>query len=147
MIEAKFKGHKFTGLVAEVLQAKGYSVYISPEGADGGSDILAGSGPMGFGEQNICVEVKSGALIDRPTVDKLLGAMTKFNATQGLFVAWDGFRGNVQKELAASFFRLRLWSQDDFLEQLFRHYDNLSDETKAELPLKRIWTLALQEEN
>jgi hypothetical protein len=26
-------------------------------------------------------------------VDKLLGAMTKFNADQGLFVAWGGFKG------------------------------------------------------
>ncbi|MCK4819748.1 restriction endonuclease, partial [bacterium] len=60
IIEAKFKGHELTRLVAAILRAQGYSTWQSPEGADGGADILAGSGPMGFGEQGICVEVKSG---------------------------------------------------------------------------------------
>ncbi len=147
LIEAKFKGHELTRLVAAILRAQGYSTWQSPAGADGGADILAGSGSMGFGEHGICVEVKSGTgLVDRPTVDKLLGAMSKFNAPQGLFVAWGGFKANVQKELASSFFRLRLWTQDDLLDQLFAHYDKLDDEIKAELPLTRIWSVALQED-
>lgn len=142
LIEQKFKGHEFTRLVAAILKAQGYSIWQSPEGADGGADILASDGTMGFGEQRICVEVKSGTgTVDRPTVDKLLGAMSKFNATQGLFVAWGGFKQNVQKEMASSFFRLRLWSQDDLLEELFAVYDKLDDELKAQLPLKRVWTV------
>lgn len=147
LIERRFKGHRLTTLVAAILRAQGFSVWQSPEGADGGVDILASNGLMGFGEQNLCVEVKSGTgLVDRPTVDKLLGAMSKFNASQGLFVAWGGYRSNVQKELASSFFRLRLWSQDDLLEQLFLHYDRLDESIKSELPLKRIWTAVLTED-
>lgn len=143
LIEAKFKGHNLTRLVSAILTAQGYTCWQSPEGADGGADILAGEGPMGFGNQRICVEVKSGdGLVERPTVDKLMGAMTKFNATQGLFVAWGGYKNNVQKELASSFFRVRLWTQHDLLEQLFMHYEKLDDDIKAELPLKRIWTVA-----
>ena len=103
LIEAKFKGHNLTRLVTAILEAQGYTCWQSPEGADGGADILAGDGPMGFGSQRICIEVKSGdGLTDRPTVDKLMGAMTKFNAPQGLFVSWGGFKGNVQKELKRS---------------------------------------------
>ncbi|MDX4007983.1 restriction endonuclease [Pseudomonas aeruginosa] len=75
-----------------------------------------------------------------------LGAMSKFNASQGLFVAWGGYRSNVQKELASSFFRLRLWNQDDLLEQLFLHYDHLDESIKSELPLKRIWTAVLTDD-
>ncbi|WP_255208998.1 restriction endonuclease [Paraburkholderia youngii] len=147
LIEASFKGHDLTRLVDAILQAQGYTTWVSPEGADGGADILAGNGAMGFGQQKICVEVKSESVpIDRPTVDKLLGAMTKFNATEGLFVAWGGFKKNVQKELASSFFRLRLWSRKELLEQLFANYEKLSDEVKADLPLKRIWTVAKPEE-
>jgi restriction system protein len=143
LIEAKFKGHNLTRLVNAVLTAQGLTCWQSPEGADGGVDILAGDGAMGFGNQRICVEVKSGdGLVDRPTVDKLIGAMTKFNATQGLFVSWGGFKSNVQKELASSFFIVRLWTQQDLLEQLFLYYDKLDDDIKAELPLKRIWTVA-----
>src|SRR5690606_571139 len=100
LIEFKFKGHALTQLIAAILRAQGYTIWQSPEGADGGADILASSGDMGFGNERICVEVKSGTgMTDRPTVDKLLGAMTKFNANKGLFVAWGGFKQNVQKEL------------------------------------------------
>lgn|SRR5690606_29509510 len=144
LIESKFKGHALTGLIAAILRAQGYTVWQSPEGADGGADILASNGDMGFGSQRICVEVKSGTgTTDRPTVDKLLGAMTKFNATQGLFVSWGGFKQNVQKELAASFFQLRLWTQDDVLNALFSVYDKLDEDLKALLPLQRTWTVVL----
>lgn len=92
------------------------------------------------------MEVKSeSSPIDRPTVDKLLGAVSKFGADEGLFVSWSGFKSNVQKELAASFFKVRLWTQKELLEQLFVHYDHLDEDLKAELPLKRVWMVAAQE--
>lgn len=72
--------------------------------------------------------------------------MTKCNADQGLFVAWNGFKGTVEKELVTQFFRLRLWSQKELLEQLFAHYDKLDADLKAELPLKRVWMVASQNE-
>lgn len=147
LIQAKFKGHGLTRLVEAILQAQGYTTYRSPEGADGGADILAGAGPMGFESPRICVEVKSESTpIDRPTVDKLMGAVTKFGADEGLFVAWGGFKNNVQKELAPSFFRVRLWTQNELLENLFMHYVDLDAEIKAELPLKRIWAVATPDE-
>ena len=147
LIEARFKGHNLTRLVNAILEAKGYSTYVSPEGADGGADILAENGPMGFGYQQICVEVKSGTdAIGREVADKFLGAVDKFRATQGLLVSWGGFRSNVQKELAGSFFKLRLWSRGELLEQLFDNYEELDDEIKAELPLKRMWTVVLKED-
>lgn len=147
LITARFKGHGLTRLVEGILKAQGYITYRSAEGADGGADILAGAGPLGFVAPRLCVEVKSeSSPIDRPTVDKLLGAVTKFGAQEGLFVSWSGFKTNVQKELAASFFRVRLWTQKELLEALFAHYDNLDEDLKAELPLKRIWTVAAQEE-
>lgn len=148
LIAARFKGHGLTRLVDAILKAQGYTTYVSPEGADGGADILAGAGPLGFGLPRLCVEVKSGdAPIDRPAVDKLLGAVTKFGAQEGLFVSWSGFKSNVQKDLAASFFRVRLWTQKELLEALFAQYDRLDDDIKAELPLKRIWTVAAQDED
>ena len=143
-----FKGHNLTRLVEALLKAQGYTTYRSPEGADGGADILAGSGPLGFGSPRLCIEVKSeSSPIDRPTVDKLIGAVTKFGAEEGLFVSWSGFKSTVQKELAASFFRVRLWTRKELLEQLFANYEKLDDDIKAELPLKRIWTIAAQDED
>ena len=72
--------------------------------------------------------------------------MTKFGAREGLFVSWNGFKANVQKELAASFFRVRLWTQKELLGQLFANYDRLDEELKADLPLKRAWMVATQSE-
>lgn len=144
LINSRFKGHSLTRLVEAILKAQGYTTYRSAEGTDGGADILAGSGPLGFGDPKLCVEVKSeDKPIDRPTVDKLLGAVTKFGASEGLFVSWSGFKPNVQRELATSFFRVRLWSQTELLEQLFEHYEKFDEELKAELPLKRVWMVAV----
>jgi len=140
LIEARLKGHGLTELVEAILRAEGYTTYRSPEGADGGADILAGGGELGFGKPQICVEVKSGSdTVDRPTVDKLIGAGQKFGAETCLFVSWGGFKPNVQKELARDFFRVRLWSRKDLLEKLFAHYDRLPEEIRLALPLKRVW--------
>lgn len=147
LVKARFKGHELATLVEAILKAQGYTTYRSPEGADGGADILAGTGPLGFGAPKLCVEVKSeSSPIDRPTVDKLLGAVSKFGASEGLFVSWSGFKPNVQKELAASFFKVRLWTRKEVLEQLFVLYDQLDEDLRAKLPLKRIWTVAAQGE-
>jgi restriction system protein len=76
----------------------------------------------------------------------LLGAVSKFGAHEGLFVSWGGFKVNVEKELAGSFFRVRLWTRKEFLEALFSNYDKLDEDLRAELPLKRIWTVTIQAE-
>jgi len=147
LIEARFKGHGLASLVEAILQAEGYTTYRSQEGPDGGADILAGSGELGFGKPQICVEVKSGSeTVDRPTVDKLIGAGQKFGAETCLFVSWGGFKPNVQKELARDFFRVRLWSRKELLEKLFTHYDQLPEDIRLALPLKRVWMVAQQDE-
>ena len=147
LIEARIKGHGLASLVEAILQAEGYTTYRSSEGADGGADILAGGGELGFGKPQICVEVKSGSeTVDRPTVDKLIGAGQKFGAETCLFVSWGGFKPNVQKELARDFFRVRLWSRKELLEKLFTHYDQLPEDIRLALPLKRVWMVAQQDE-
>jgi restriction system protein len=141
-IQARFSGHAMERLVEGILRAQGYTTSRSPIGPDGGSDIVAGFGALGFGEPRLVVEVKTGAAVGREAVDKLLGAVKKFNATQGLFISWNGFKSNVRGELAQSFFDVRLWDRTDLLSALFANYDRLAAELKAELPLKPVWTIA-----
>lgn len=43
-----FKGHRLSVLIGALLKTEGYRVVVSPPGADGGVDILAGKGPLGF---------------------------------------------------------------------------------------------------
>jgi restriction system protein len=59
-IQTEFKGHGLANLVAAVLRAQGYKTKVMPPGPDGGVDILAGSGPHGFDQPRLCVQVKSG---------------------------------------------------------------------------------------
>ena len=146
LIMAKFKGHGLANLVDGILRAQGYTTYVSPPGPDKGVDILAASGPLGFGQPRICVQVKSGdSAVDRPTLDQLIGTMQNVQAEQGLFVSWGGFKSSVDKEVAAQFFRVRLWNQDTLIEELLKHYNELDEDLRADLPLKRIWTVAEQD--
>ena len=144
-IQARFSGHAMERLVEGILRAQGYTTSRSPAGPDGGSDIVAGFGALGFGQPRLVVEVKTGAAVGREAVDTLLGAVKKFNATEGLFISWNGFKSNVRAELAQSFFDVRLWDRTDLLTALFSNYDRLSAELRAELPLKPVWTIASED--
>ncbi len=147
LIIQRFKGHGLSRLVNAILKAQGYTTFLSPEGADKGVDILAATGLLGFGNPRICVQVKSqDSPVDRPTLDQLVGTMQNFHAEQGLLVSWGGFKSSVEKEIALQFFRVRLWNQDDVIEALLENYDKLDEDLKAEIPLKRIWSVTFQDD-
>ncbi len=145
-IQRRFAGHGFSDLVSAVLTAEGYQTEVSPPGADGGVDILAGRGTMGFDHPLLCVQVKSGAeRQDVKVLRELKGVMKDFGADHGLFVSWGGFKDSVYKEARKSFFEIRLWSADDLIERLLQIYEKLPEDLRAELPLKRVWTLVREE--
>ncbi len=147
LIIRRFKGHGMAVLVEALLKAQGYTTYRSPEGPDKGLDILASPGPLGFGRPRIAVQVKSGDQpIDRPTLDQLIGTMQKVQADQGLLVSWSGFKSSVDRETPTEFFRVRLWDQKALIDQLLEHYEKLDEDIRAEVPLKRIWTVTEAEE-
>ncbi len=141
-IRDQFREHRFAELVEAVLLADGYATLFSPPGPDGGVDILAGRGRLGFDAPHLCVQVKATEKpIGTPDLDRLCGAMEKHGADLGLFVSWSGFTKPALDEGKRMYFRLRLWSGRDLLNEIFRLYDQLSLEIRAELPLKQIWTL------
>lgn len=141
-ITRKFVGHELARLVGGVLEAQGYQIRVTPPGADGGVDIIAGSGPMGFGAPRLAVQVKSGDTpADVNVVRQLKGVMPEFGADHGLVVSWAGFKDSVVKEARKQFFDVRLWDAGDLVAALQSNYERLSDELQAELPLKRIWLL------
>lgn len=147
-LNRRFKGHALARLVEGILQAQGYRTFLSPTGPDGGVDILAGSGPLGFESPRIAVQVKSGdAPIGTKELNELRGAMKKFGANYGLFVSWGGFKETAKKEKPTSYFEIRLWDSEDLILHLLESYERLPEELKAELPLKRIWILVEDEES
>jgi restriction system protein len=145
-IQRHYAGHKLAALVDAVLVAEGYLTRISPPGPDGGVDILAGTGPMGFGPPRLCVQVKSSsAPADVNVLRGLQGVLQNFHAEQGLLVCWGGFKSSVIQEARQSFFTIRLWDSGDLLGMILKNHDKFSDDLKAELPLKRVWALVLEE--
>lgn len=144
LIARRFAGHRLTELVNAILQAEGFHTYVSPPGPDGGVDILAGSGPMGFDEPRLCVQVKTGEG-DAPMLRDLQGTMHNVGASQGLFVAWAGFKRTVREEERRTFFGVRLWDSDDVIDRLTRVYDTLPAHIRDEIPLTQIWTVVEDE--
>ena len=145
-VERNFHGHALSDLVAAVLEAEGYRVAVSPPGPDGGVDILAGQGPMGFDSPRICVQVKSGRQASGVNVlRELQGVMQTFQADHGLLVSWGGFARPAELEARAMHFNVRLWGADQLLEAVLENYELLSADVRSELPLKRLWALVQED--
>lgn len=146
-INARFKGHDFARLVEAILQAEGYTTFRSPPGPDGGVDILAGQGVLGLGDPKLCVQVKSqDSPLESSVFNELLGVMASKQVSQGLLVAWGGFKSSFEKLKRDNYFKVRLWGADEVIAALFDTYDKLPEDIRADLPLKRIWTIVPDEE-
>jgi restriction system protein len=145
-IGSVFKGHKLSSLVGAILETHGYRAVVSPPGADGGVDIVAGKGPLGIDGPRLVVQVKSqDSATDVGVLRELQGVMRQFSAEQGLLVAWGGVTKALDREAKRLFFEIRIWDAGDVVRAIQQSYDQLSEEVQADLPLRRIWVLADQE--
>jgi len=146
-LQTRFQGHDLARLVDAVLCAEGYQTELSPLGPDGGVDILAGRGILGLDTGSLCVQVKATSSPADVTIFRALqGTMQTFKAERGLLVSWSGFTKALRQEARQSFFQIRLWDASDLIQAVCRIYEKLPEEIQAELPLKRIWTLVIEEE-
>ena len=142
-ISRRFKGHELATLVAAILEAQGFRSVQSPPGSDGGVDITASKGPLGLSEPRICVQVKSSeSAVGVDVYRQLKGTMSSINATHGLLISWGGFKGTVEKEARKDAFQVRLWGPQQLIEQLLENYEKIDPETKAKIPMKKIWALS-----
>ena len=58
-LASQFKGHPLAHLVGSLLQTMGYRTRVAPAGPDGGVDIVANKGELGFEPPIVRVQVKS----------------------------------------------------------------------------------------
>jgi restriction system protein len=87
----------------------------------------------------------SGIPCDVTVFRGLQGTMATFKADQGLLVCWCGFKTAMLRESRLSLFSVRLWDAADLVAAVLCNYERLPKELQAELPLKRLWTLVLEE--
>ena len=125
-------------LVAGLLRAMGYKTRVSRAGPDRGRDIIAS--PDGFGFQNprILVEVKhrKGAM-GAPEIRSFLGGLRPND--NGLYVSTGGFTKDAGYEADRSNQNLTLMNAEALGEAIVEHYDRMDAESRALLPLKKIY--------
>lgn len=133
----RLKGHPLSHFVAHVLNAMGYRTRVSPEGPDGGVDIIASKDELGFEPPVIKVQVKSGeGSIGDPVASALYG---KVGANEhGLLVTLGSFTQQA-KAFAKSKSNLRLVDGDEFVDLILSHYEKFDSFYKGLLPLKRVY--------
>ena len=61
-------------------------------------------------------------------------------------MCWGGFKPTVLRELPRLFFKVRLWDQSELIDQFLAAYDELDEDLRAAVPLKRIWAVAAQDQ-
>ena len=139
----ELKGHPFAEFTAHVLNAMGYRTRVSPEGPDGGLDIIAHKDELGFEPPIIKVQVKSteGSIGD-PVVSALYG---KVGAGEyGLLVTLGTFTSQAIN-FAKSKSNLRLIDGDELVKLIFQHYDQFDSRYKGLLPLRRVYVPEVME--
>ncbi len=140
----ELKGHPLAEFVAHLLGAMGYRTRVSPEGPDGGIDILAHRDELGFEPPIIKVQVKSSeGSIGDPAVSALYGKVSQ--SEFGLIVTLGTFT-NQARNFARSKGNLRLIDGNELVALIIQHYEQFDSRYKGLLPLKRVFVPELLEE-
>jgi restriction system protein len=136
-LETELKGHPLAEFVAHLLGSMGYQTRLSPEGPDGGIDILAHRDELGFVPPIVKVQVKSGSgSVGDPIVSALYGKVA--TGEYGLLVTLGTFT-NQAMNFARSKSNLRLIDGSELVELILQHYDQLDSQYKGMIPLKRVF--------
>jgi restriction system protein len=137
LLAQELKGHALAEFVAHLLGTMSYRTRLSPEGPDGGVDIIAHKDELGFEPPLVKVQVKSSeGPIGEPVVSQLNGKVG--SSEFGLVVTLGTFT-NQAKTFARNKSNLRLIDGDELVTLILQHYEQFDSRYKALLPLKRVY--------
>jgi restriction system protein len=133
----ELKGHALAEFIAHLLGTMGYRIRLSPEGPDGGIDIIAHKDELGFEPPIIKVQVKSteGSIGD-PIVSQLYGKVER--SEYGMVVTLGTFTHQAQN-FARNKSNLRLIDGEALVGLILQHYEQFDSKYKGLLPLKRVY--------
>ncbi|WP_188713385.1 restriction endonuclease, partial [Microbacterium sorbitolivorans] len=141
-IREEYAGHALQDLVAAILRAEGMKCKVQPKGADGGVDIIAGSGVLGISSPTIIVQVKSqDTRVGSEVLDQLSGVVGQHHADHGLLVAMGGLTAQAQLKVDVQRLRVAVWNAEEVLNRLLEHYELMPDEVKRMIPLRKAWLI------
>jgi len=125
-------------LFAGILRAMGYRARVSPPGGDRGVDIFASPDGLGLEEPRIFVEVKHHkAKMDAPALRSFLGGRKQ--GDRCVYVSTGGFTKEARYEADRASVPLQLVDLERLRELLLDSYERLAPETRALVPLKRLY--------
>jgi restriction system protein len=143
-LSKELKDHPLAEFVAHLLQKMGYRTRLSPEGPDGGIDIIAHKDELGFEPPIIKVQIKSqDSNVGDPDTSALYGKVA--TGEFGLLVTLGSFTKQAQT-FARSKSNLRLIDGLELVKLILQHYDDLDSRYKGLLPLKRVYVPEALEE-
>ena len=125
-------------LAAGILRAEGYKTRVASPGPDQGVDIFASPDGLGFAEPRIFVEVKHRAgPIGAPAIRSFIGG--RRDGDRCLYVSTGGFSREARYEAARAQVHLTLIDISDLRNLLVERYEALDPETRALVPLKKVY--------
>jgi restriction system protein len=126
-------------LVAGLLRGMGYKTIVSPKGPDRGKDILASPDGLGLTLPRIKVEVKHQSDVQMGSSDirSFIGGLR--GGDSGLFVSTGGFTKDARYEGDRANHPLTLIDSDMLVDLIIEYYDNFDADTKALIPLTKVY--------
>jgi len=126
-------------LVAGLLRAMGYRATVSPAGADRGRDVVASPDGLGLQQPRIRVEVKHRPResMGAPEIRSFIGGLRPND--NGLYVSTGGFSKEALYEAERAVVPVTLLDLNGLVTTLLGRYEELDPETKALVPLKRVY--------
>jgi restriction system protein len=125
-------------LVAGLLRGMGYKTMVSPAGPDRGRDVQASPDGLGLEDPKIIVQVKhrSGQMGSQEVRSFITGVG---HGAKGLYVSTGGFSKDARYEAERSQTPLTLVDVDLLVSLLIQYYDQLDSDTRALVPLVKIY--------
>lgn len=125
-------------VVAGILRAMGYRTTVSEGGADRGVDIFASPDGLGLQEPRIFVEVKHrNNAMGSKEIRAFLGGRKR--GDRCLYVSTGGFSKDAQYEADRADVATTLITLPLLRKLFLDHYENLDAETRALIPLRRLY--------
>lgn len=125
-------------LVAGILRAMGYKTRVSPKGPDRGRDVIASPDGLGLEEPRIIVEVKHRtSSMGSNEIRSFTGGLRQRD--RGLYVSTGGFSKEAKYEAERSNIPITLIDSDELVRLITQYYDAFDSDTKALIPLKKIY--------
>ncbi len=134
----KLNWEEMQELVAGILRGMGYKTRIAAKGPDRGCDVFASPDGLGLEEPRIKVEVKHrNGSMGADMVRSFTGGLR--TGDKGLYVSTGGFSKEAKYEADRSSIPLTLIDSDELVRLIVQYYDNFDTDTKALIPLKKIY--------